>query len=771
MLEAAITGSVLVLIILLVRFIAHGKISSRLQYALWGLVLLRLIFPFSLFESSASLMNVVEETRPYANVQMLHGLDQIELSESGAVEGYYKADYMRDFPTKIVGSASPEDFARLTRTLSARDILVPLWRLGSIALGLWFLISNLSFSTKLRKSRRPFGADFRLPVFVSEGISSPCLFGVFSPKIYLTPKAANCENVKHVLLHEYCHFLHGDNFWAVLRCLCLALYWWNPLVWVAAILSKHDGELACDEAVIKRLGEQNRLSYGKTLVDMIALKAHPGNLICTATTMTGGKKSIKARISAIAQRRKNLALAVIFVVLVTAVAVGCTFTGSKEVLKPKVPFPMPEHLITFELSMDGEQVGLYDRNEGNMGAHYQSIFSQYDWQELPSDEVPAQLEETSDYVLSIQYDDDVGRNTDRIFFFSDSDLVCIRENKADTWYKTTYAPSSEEPDEYSEKISLYRTLRLEYDQAELYSTRIRFVSEYEDFSDTANLGVERLCERLGRLSPESAYGGSDFIFDSSDIKITYSSPNEKDYTIQVPIRCKIGNIGTYPNQLNWVTREYVLKLSHGENNWWVLTVEDRSLADEFALAEIESLYKDYGMKLKFGGRNATKMWNLIVDWTENNEPDFVEERVLDVVEDANNYFWFKNTYEIENLLYPAPAPKIGEPAEVFGDEPISLLIRHFGILMDSYTLSYTTELGEDVELYFVDGTLYTMTISQSASDGAPRHTVVFNYIEGVVGVWNASDMYSYPMPESLMLPGVFVPDALKPTIESPLPQN
>lgn len=80
----------------------------------------------------------------------------------------------------------------------------------------------------------------------------------------------------------------------MLRCACLIVHWYNPLVWWAAALSKRDGELACDEDAIKALGESERISYGRTLIGLTATGGTKNILRC-ATTMTGGKNTLKER--------------------------------------------------------------------------------------------------------------------------------------------------------------------------------------------------------------------------------------------------------------------------------------------------------------------------------------------------------------------------------------------------------------------------------------------------------------------------------------------
>jgi len=88
--------------------------------------------------------------------------------------------------------------------------------------------------------------------------------------IYISPKVAeDQEMLRFSIAHEICHYRHNDLIWAGMRCGLLAFYWFNPLVWMAAIMSKRDCELACDYSVLKHIGKNERLAYGSVLVDLI----------------------------------------------------------------------------------------------------------------------------------------------------------------------------------------------------------------------------------------------------------------------------------------------------------------------------------------------------------------------------------------------------------------------------------------------------------------------------------------------------------------------
>mgnify|MGYP000930046285 CR=1 FL=1 len=331
MMEWILSSSVLILAVVLLRHLLRGKISLRLQYALWALVLIRLLVPVSFGSTALSVMNTALRVQVVQDAETLRRIDGIEHTGTGSVEGYYSTDYMGHFPTTIATNKSEADFSRMKTVLNAREIFTGVWKIGTFIMLLVFVLSNADFRRSLKRRRvRLEEPDYPLPVYVTDAVETPCLFGLVHPTVYITPEVqGNAAALRHALEHEKTHFRHGDHFWALLRCACLALHWFNPLVWWAAMLSRQDAELACDEGTICRMGEAERIEYGNTLIDLTCTKHKPSALLCTATTMTGSKKSIRERVTLIARRPKMLGATVVAVILAAALTVGCTFTGAK----------------------------------------------------------------------------------------------------------------------------------------------------------------------------------------------------------------------------------------------------------------------------------------------------------------------------------------------------------------------------------------------------------------------------------------------------------
>lgn len=305
---------------------------------LWLIVAVRLImpgiaavFPHILPESDFSIMNMADKVET-ALQDFIEPLE-MEHTQVMFVQDSYSFDELPDLggissdgPTAVFVAG------HVTWTWTWMDWLKLFWYLGMAVAGVWMIAVNIRFFYKLKKDRiRYEKEDFKLTIYTAKNLSSPCLYGLPGRQCIYLPEDVTEDNekVKHILTHEYCHYKHADVFWSALRCILLTVYWFHPLVWLAAVLSKQDCELACDEAVIKMLGEEERISYGKTLVSLVTRKTTASDMMCAATTMTGGAENMKERVKRIAEKPHRLAVALILCVAVVGIAAAFTFTQAK----------------------------------------------------------------------------------------------------------------------------------------------------------------------------------------------------------------------------------------------------------------------------------------------------------------------------------------------------------------------------------------------------------------------------------------------------------
>ena len=340
MTEWILSSSILILVVIILRTVFKGRISLRLQYAIWGLVLLRLLIPVSFGSSNISVENLSSNIQKQPVAQVISDLGNLSIPTQSYEHAYQKVieeyeaawidvDHLEGSELEALEYEAYDKMEGKTISEIIGELALLIWIMGIVLVGIVFVTTNTRFRKRIMSSRYALGVQKnRLDVYATEMIDTPCLFGLKNPAIYVTyPVADHQTLLRHTVEHEATHHRHGDHIWSVLRCVCLAVHWYNPLVWWAAILSQRDGELACDEATIKALGEGERAEYGRTLIGMTCQKK--ANVLITATTMTASKSGIKERIMLIAKKPRMAVYTLITVLLIASVAVGCTFTGAK----------------------------------------------------------------------------------------------------------------------------------------------------------------------------------------------------------------------------------------------------------------------------------------------------------------------------------------------------------------------------------------------------------------------------------------------------------
>lgn len=337
--EILLTSSVLILALLALRRLFRRTVSRRMQYALWLLVLVRLLVPVNVGTLAHNVLSAAEPVQAVVEERLdtpvLYVQDGTERRPAQLLPGKESQGEPLSPPSDAAQIAPADEYYTVTptyRTVTLSEALTYVWYAGMAGVGAWFLFTNLRFARALRKARTPYRVEgCRYPVYLVSALPSPCLFGVLRPAVYLNEKALQSPDaLRFVLAHEQTHARHLDPLWSLLRGVCLTIYWFDPLVWLAAVLSREDCELACDEGTLRALGADERAAYGKTLLTLVPVCDKPQNPLLGATTMTSGKRSLKERITRIAENRQAKAVAVLAVVALAALVCAVSFTGAPD---------------------------------------------------------------------------------------------------------------------------------------------------------------------------------------------------------------------------------------------------------------------------------------------------------------------------------------------------------------------------------------------------------------------------------------------------------
>lgn len=345
-----ISANILIIAILICRRLLKGRVWCGVRYALWLLVALRLLIPVSPLSNVLSVDNLLPESwtaqeglplpvnSPAAGGTYSQPMGNLSLQPVNKPHADRSDNTSVGKPYQETATFPVE---KEEAKLHVETVVGAIWLAGSCALALWLVAVNGIFRYKVSRSRKRIdnvkhlqrqltgGKGRLLPVYVTQQVNTPCMYGLLRPAIYVTPMVADdLWLLAMVLRHEHTHYRHGDHIWAVVRALCLCVHWFNPLVWVAVRLSRQDGELACDEGVLRQLDRESRVGYGEAL---LALSTGEGSALHRsmnlATSMSGTKRQLKERLSTLVTMPRMAAGTAVLVVLLAMVLVACTFTS------------------------------------------------------------------------------------------------------------------------------------------------------------------------------------------------------------------------------------------------------------------------------------------------------------------------------------------------------------------------------------------------------------------------------------------------------------
>ena len=301
----SISASWLVLAVLILRFVLK-KAPKWINVLLWGIVAIRLICTFS-FESTLSLIPSAE------TIPLNIGMDTTPTINSGI-------SAINNAVNPIISqSNTPMAGASVNLLQITIGIYEYIWIFGMIALALYTAISYWRLRRKVDTAVR-----YKDNIFQSENVSFPFVLGIIKPRIYL-PFKMNGQYLEYVVAHEQAHICRKDHWWKPLGFLLLMIHWFNPLMWLAYVLLCRDIELACDEKVIKELGNEQRGDYTQALV-----ACSVNRRMIVACPLAFGEVSVKERVKSVMNYKKPAFWVIIISVIVCVGVAVCFLTNPKQ---------------------------------------------------------------------------------------------------------------------------------------------------------------------------------------------------------------------------------------------------------------------------------------------------------------------------------------------------------------------------------------------------------------------------------------------------------
>ena len=313
LLNMSLTASVAIGLVILLRF-ALKKAPKVFSYALWGVVLFRLLCPISI-GSTFSVFNLIDtpaEDYGYISSVIEYVPADIVHTENPSV--------VLPVPgvSEVINDALPQGEEQLRADpLEGRTFVATvIWMMGVLAIGIYSIVSYLKLRFKLRVAI-PLWEN----IFIADDIKSPFVVGLIRPRIYLPCNLSEKEQ-EYIILHEKHHTKRLDHVMKALAFIALAIHWFNPLVWVAFILAGKDMEMSCDEAVIRKVGSDVRADYSASLLTLAT-----GRRIIAGTPLAFGEGDTKGRIYNLSKWKKPAVWIVILSVILCVILAVCLMTN------------------------------------------------------------------------------------------------------------------------------------------------------------------------------------------------------------------------------------------------------------------------------------------------------------------------------------------------------------------------------------------------------------------------------------------------------------
>lgn len=291
-LNMSLTASLVIVLVIAARFVLR-KSPKVFSYALWAVVLFRLLCPVSL-PSPVSLLGLLDA--PVAQTEgITTTVEYIPYKVVETAAENPQSDHQPQNPVAQTPAQSQQTTVETKRTpLSTAEIVTYIWLAGIAVMVIVGVGSYLRFRRHLTVA-----VQVKDNIYLVDHIDSAFVAGLICPKVYL-PSDIPLKQMGYIIAHEQYHIRRLDHVTKHLSFAALCIHWFNPFVWIAFILSGKDLEMSCDEAVIKKLGEGIRADYSASLLSLAT-----GRRIIAGTPLAFGEGDTKSRIKNMAKWKQS----------------------------------------------------------------------------------------------------------------------------------------------------------------------------------------------------------------------------------------------------------------------------------------------------------------------------------------------------------------------------------------------------------------------------------------------------------------------------------
>lgn len=309
LLNMSITASWIILAVLGIRLLFR-RIPKWITCLLWGVVAIRLIFPFSI-ESVFSLQPSAEPIRTSTMVEgeLIPYVPSVD-SNIGVVENTINPALAETFAYQETQSVAPLQIVT--------EIAGGLWLCGMVVLLILALVSMIKLRLCVREA-----VLYRENIYICDAVKSPFILGIIRPRIYLSSSLSE-EEMAYIIAHESAHLKRKDHLWKPFGYLLLCIYWFNPLCWVAYIMLCKDIELACDEKVIRDMNFEDKKKYSRVLLSCATQRR-----LVMMCPLAFGEVGVKDRVKLVLNYKKPSFWIVLISMAACVVVAVCFLTEPK----------------------------------------------------------------------------------------------------------------------------------------------------------------------------------------------------------------------------------------------------------------------------------------------------------------------------------------------------------------------------------------------------------------------------------------------------------
>lgn len=326
------TVSVVIIAVLLARFLLR-KMPKKYSYILWSIVGIRMIFDLP-FATNISVFNLFRGFAKHTSTveTMLAGSHRTNLQ--GSTNLLNKTDTTGAAAAHASRSTAVEAMTHtLTTSQTVLGILGLLWLIVVALFVTYGIYSYVKCRLLVRTAviARDITPDSHkkknnVSVWECDRIPSPFVLGIIRSRIYIPFRMPKQEQA-YILAHEECHIRRLDPLWKLIAFLLLAVYWWNPLVWIAFFYMVRDMEMSCDEAVIEQFGNEIKQGYSNSLLSF-AMERHPYSFAPVAFGEGDAGRRIK---NVLNFKKPHTWVAILVFVLLVVVGVSCLTNGKDKI--------------------------------------------------------------------------------------------------------------------------------------------------------------------------------------------------------------------------------------------------------------------------------------------------------------------------------------------------------------------------------------------------------------------------------------------------------